>query len=73
MNIENRLTALEAKHKPKAILEWKEEELQFIADVKNRLKESGSIHYHSVCTPDEFSRMKRLSIKQGLMMMKDDY
>ena len=73
MNVDKRLPELEAKHKPKPILEWTEEELQFIADVKERLKKSGSVNYHSVCNPDEFRRMQSLSIKQGLMMVKDMY
>ena len=71
MKLVDRIRKLEAKHRPEIRLEFTEDELLFIRDIKDRLQQTGSTSYYDICTPDEFQRMKSLSFKQAHWIVRN--
>ena len=67
MNINERLSKLEATNKPEIPLEWTEEEKQFRNDIHSRMQKKGATFYHEVCNEEEFERVKKLSSKACLI------
>ena len=71
MKLTDRIRKLEAKHRPEIRVEFTADELLFIADIRQRLQQTGCTSYHDVCTDDEFDRMKTLSYKQAHFIVRN--
>ena len=71
MKLVERIRKLEAKQKPEIRVEFTADELLFIADINDRLQQTGSTSYHDVCTDDEFDRIKSLSFKQAHFIVRN--
>ena len=71
MKLVERIRKLEVKHRPEIRVEFTPDELSFIRDINDRMKQTGCTSYHDVCTDDEFDRMKTLSYKQAHFIVRN--
>ena len=71
MKLVDRIRKLEAKQKPEIRVEFTPDELSFIRDINDRMKQTGSTSYYDVCTEKEFERMKTLSYKQAHWIVRN--
>ena len=71
MKLTDRIRKLEAKHRPEIRVEFTPDELSFIADIRQRLQQTGCTSYYDVCSGEEFDRIKSLSFKQAHYIVRN--